>query len=59
MVVGEAQAELAVDLGLVVRVGVAQDGEDPAEAVDEFSDLLTGKASWPRTCGAHAQDQGG
>ncbi len=44
MVVGQLQAELAVDLGLVGGVGVAEDREEPAEAVDKIFDLLSGEA---------------
>ncbi len=41
VVVGQAQAELAVDLSLVGGVGVAEDGQQPAEGVDERLDFVS------------------
>ncbi len=50
VVVGQAQAELAVDLSLVGGVGVAEDGQQPAEGVDERLDFVSAhppRASYP------------
>ncbi|MEU6680342.1 hypothetical protein [Streptomyces sp. NPDC046925] len=48
MVVGQAQPELAVDLGLVGRVGLFQDGEQAAECVDQVLDLFAAQPLRPR-----------
>jgi hypothetical protein len=41
--VGQAQAELLVDLGFVGGVGLVQDGGQAAEAADERGDLFAGQ----------------
>jgi hypothetical protein len=43
VVVGEREAELAVNLGLVLGVGRLEDREEPAEPVDKVIDLLPGE----------------
>jgi len=43
-VTGQLEAKLTEDLGLVVRVGVAQDACDVGELVDDGPDLCLGHA---------------
>ncbi|WP_165485526.1 hypothetical protein [Protofrankia symbiont of Coriaria ruscifolia] len=45
MVVGQAQAKLLVDLGLVFRVGLVEDGEESSEGIDQIFDLLASHAA--------------
>ncbi|MFE0062774.1 hypothetical protein [Streptomyces sp. NPDC059003] len=58
MVVGEAEAELAVDVGFVAGVGFFQDGEQAAEGVDHFFDLCGAQWRW-RLPGGGEPVQGG
>ncbi|WP_165824194.1 hypothetical protein [Micromonospora globispora] len=47
-VVSQPKPELPVDLGLVVRVGVAEHGDDVAERSDQDVDLGTAHPAWLR-----------
>ena len=54
--VGELEAELPEDLGLIVRVGIDQDAGDVSELPDDSVDLLIGPApGWfGPACGVRA-----